>query len=72
MEKENAEAVISDIDFKELLQLAKKGHPDAMYKIIQFYNDDINKICEYITMPREDAIQSIITDFLEELKNTQE
>ncbi|WP_348625381.1 hypothetical protein ABFT51_27995 (plasmid) [Paenibacillus peoriae] len=43
-----------------------------MYKIIQLYNDDINKVCKYITMPREDAIQSIITDFLEELKNTKE
>ncbi|MET3211278.1 UNVERIFIED_CONTAM: hypothetical protein ABIC26_004245 [Paenibacillus sp. PvR008] len=50
----------------------KKENADAMYKIIQFYNDDINKICKYITIPREDAIQSIITDFLEELKNTKE
>lgn len=52
------------------MQLAQAGDRDAIEWMIQFYADDIQKACRYIRMPREDAMQSILADFIAELKKT--
>ncbi|MMZ53771.1 hypothetical protein D1872_155720 [compost metagenome] len=72
MEKEDSTETLPNIDFKRLLDLAKSGNQHAMYDIIQIFKDDINRASQYIPMSQEDAIQSIITNFLEDLKNTNE
>ncbi|MBP1310543.1 hypothetical protein ACYCS5_08865 [Paenibacillus sp. SEL3] len=39
-----------------------------MYRILQLFEEDIQKTSRYIRMSREDAVQSIVTDFIEELR----
>ncbi|KAF6572968.1 MULTISPECIES: helix-turn-helix domain-containing protein [Paenibacillus] len=68
MEKENAERVISDAEFVQLLKLVQSGDQEAMYRILQLFEEDIQKTSRYIRMSREDAVQSIVTDFIEELR----
>ncbi|MNI74023.1 hypothetical protein D3C73_1300840 [compost metagenome] len=68
MEKENAERVISDAEFVQLLKLVRSGDQEAMYRILQLFEEDIQKTSRYIRMSREDAVQSIVTDFIEELR----
>ncbi|WP_430628165.1 helix-turn-helix domain-containing protein [Paenibacillus alvei] len=68
MEKENAQRVISDAEFVQLLKLVQSGDQEAMYRILQLFEEDIQKTSRYIRMSREDAVQSIVTDFIEELR----
>ncbi|MBE0340783.1 hypothetical protein E4V51_05700 [Paenibacillus sp. 28ISP30-2] len=68
MEKENAESIISDAEFIKLLQLARGGDQEAMSSILHLFKEDIQKTSRYIRMSREDAVQSIVTDFIEDLK----
>ncbi|MDQ0049705.1 putative protein tyrosine phosphatase [Paenibacillus polymyxa] len=68
MEKENAERVISDAEFIQLLKLVRSGDQEAMCRILHLFEEDIQKTSRYIRMSREDAIQSIVTDFIEELR----
>ncbi|WP_302057319.1 helix-turn-helix domain-containing protein [Paenibacillus sp. Lou8.1] len=68
MEKENAQRVISDAEFVQLLKLVRSGDQEAMYRILQLFEEDIQKTSRYIRMSREDAVQSIVTDFMEELR----
>ncbi|WP_256873676.1 hypothetical protein [Paenibacillus kribbensis] len=39
-----------------------------MFRILQLFEEDIQKTSRYIRMSREDAVQSIMTDFIEELR----
>ncbi|MDR6779801.1 putative protein tyrosine phosphatase [Paenibacillus peoriae] len=39
-----------------------------MCRILQLFEEDIQKTSRYIRMSREDAVQSIVTDFIEELQ----
>ncbi|TKH46707.1 hypothetical protein C1I60_00735 [Paenibacillus terrae] len=68
MEKENAESIISDAEFIKLLKLARGGDQEAMSSILHLFEEDIQKTSRYIRMSREDAVQSIVTDFIEDLK----
>ncbi|ASR46150.1 hypothetical protein B4V02_05315 [Paenibacillus kribbensis] len=68
MEKENAQGTISDAEFIQLLNLARSGDQEAMFRILQLFEEDIQKTSRYIRMSREDAVQSIMTDFIEELR----
>lgn len=68
MEKENAESIISDAEFIKLLKLARNGDQEAMSSILHLFEEDIQKTSRYIRMSREDAVQSIVTDFIEDLK----
>ncbi|MEC0182634.1 helix-turn-helix domain-containing protein [Paenibacillus peoriae] len=68
MEKENAQGTIPDAEFIQLLKLARSGDQEAMFRILQLFEEDIQKTSRYIRMSREDAVQSIVTDFIEELR----
>ncbi|WP_264083671.1 hypothetical protein [Paenibacillus sp. BJ-4] len=39
-----------------------------MCRILHLFEEDIRKTSRYIRMSREDAVQSIVTDFIEELR----
>lgn len=69
MQKQNAETLISNTEFAKLIKLARNGDNSAMYKIIELYRDDIQKICKYIKACKEDAFQSVVTDFIDLLVN---
>ncbi|MCH6188812.1 helix-turn-helix domain-containing protein [Paenibacillus polymyxa] len=51
-----------------MLKLVQSGDQEAMYRILQLFEEDIQKTSRYIRMSREDAVQSIVTDFIEELR----
>lgn len=65
METKYAEAVISNDELAKLITLAKSGDKAAMSEIINLYREDIQNSSKYIKMSKEDAFQSIITDFIE-------
>lgn len=68
MEKENAQGIISDAEFTQLLKLVRSGDQGAMCRILHLFEEDIQKTSRYIRVSREDAVQSIVTDFIEELR----
>ncbi|MFS0838472.1 helix-turn-helix domain-containing protein [Paenibacillus sp. 1P03SA] len=72
MEKENAPLPISDEEFLQLVRLSKDGDPEAMLRLLQVFEDDILKISRYIRMSREDAVQSIVTDFIALVKQSED
>jgi predicted RNase H-like HicB family nuclease len=65
METKYVEAVISNDELAKLITLAKAGDKAAMTEIINLYREDIQNSSKYIKMSKEDAFQSIITDFIE-------
>ena len=65
METKYVEAVISNDELAKLITLAKAGDKAALTEIINLYREDIQNSSKYIKMSKEDAFQSIITDFIE-------
>lgn len=65
METKYVEAVISNDELAKLIAMAKSGDKVAMTNIIDLYREDIQNSSKYIKMNKEDAFQSIITDFIE-------
>lgn len=65
METRYVEAVILNDELAKLIASAKSGDKAAMTKIIDLYREDIQNSSKYIKMNKEDAFQSIITDFIE-------
>lgn len=68
MEKKNDSTVISDREFMSLLQAAKQNDDQAILQLIDLYKDDIKRISQYIYMPQEDAISTIILEFMEVIR----
>ncbi|GIO98638.1 hypothetical protein ABES58_32795 [Paenibacillus lautus] len=68
MEKKNDPKVISDREFMTLLQAAKQNDDQAILQLIDLYKDDILRISQYIYMPQEDAISTIVLEFMEVIR----
>lgn len=58
-------------NFKELtneqfLMLLHKAPEDneAMEKILDIFEDDINSVCKYVKMPKEDLTQELYTELI--------
>ncbi|UQZ34831.1 hypothetical protein C2I18_15620 [Paenibacillus sp. PK3_47] len=65
MEKKDDQPIISDDEFIELLEGAKHKDPEAMLKLIELYKEDILRVSKYIRLPLEDAVSTIVLEFLE-------
>ncbi|CAM4212513.1 helix-turn-helix domain-containing protein [Paenibacillus macerans] len=65
MEKKNLEVPMSEDEFLNLLQLARNHDQTAMYKLIEYYKNDIYKLSMYMKMPQEDAVQSIVVEMID-------
>lgn len=65
METRYVEAVILNDELAKLIASVKSGDKAAMTKMIDLYREDIQNSSKYIKMNKEDAFQSIITDFIE-------
>ncbi|WP_339322113.1 hypothetical protein [Paenibacillus sp. FSL W8-0194] len=65
MEAKNACTTISNSEMIKLLEAAKQKDRTAMLKLIDLFRDDILRISQFIHLPKEDAISTIITEFLE-------
>lgn len=64
MEAKNDPAIITDSEFLELLHAAKQQQPEAMLRIIELFQEDIETISQRIRIPREDAVSHIVTELL--------
>lgn len=65
MEAENASKIITDSELLKLLYAAKQKDTQAMQQLIDLYKEDIHRISKFIYLPKEDAISTIILEFLE-------
>ncbi|NDI35737.1 helix-turn-helix domain-containing protein [Chengkuizengella sediminis] len=65
MQKEgNPNNTSEDLLLLKLVEKAKTGDKESMSAILQLFEEDILKLIKYIPMPREDANQALITEFL--------
>ncbi|AZK45311.1 hypothetical protein [Paenibacillus lentus] len=71
METKDARKVISDDKLLELLNLAKKQDPEAMLRLIDLYKEEIQQVSKFIRLPEEDAISTIILEFLELIQDSE-
>ncbi|MCP1311356.1 helix-turn-helix domain-containing protein [Paenibacillus tyrfis] len=65
MEKERFKYDLSEDDFSQILDKAKKGDKDSIQKILEIFEDEIKNLAKFIFMPEQDAIQTIKLRFLE-------
>ncbi|MEC0170155.1 hypothetical protein [Paenibacillus graminis] len=65
MEKENDSNIISDREFLNLLQEAKRKDPAAILQLVNLFKEDILKVSRYIHLPAEDAVSMVTLEFLE-------
>lgn len=70
METKNTKTAISEHQFMTLLQATKENDDEATLQLIQLFKDDIQRSSRYIHMPQEDAISSIIVEFLAFVKKS--
>lgn len=68
MEKKNASTIISDSQFIALLEATKNNDEEATMQLIELFKADIVHSSKYIHLPQEEAIASIIVEFLAYIK----
>ncbi|MCY9763161.1 helix-turn-helix domain-containing protein [Paenibacillus alvei] len=68
MEKEDPTFSISEIEFLNLLHLAKQNDTDAILKLLKFFENDMLYLSRYIRMPKEDSLQSMSLALIELFK----
>ena len=68
MEKKNASTIISDSQFIALLEATKNNDQEATMQFIELFKADIENSSKYIHLPQEEAISSIIVEFLSYVK----
>lgn len=64
MEAKDAPAAVTDSQFAELLRAARQKQPEAMLRIIELFQEDIEMVSKHILISREDAISHIVTEIL--------
>ncbi|MFF2909276.1 helix-turn-helix domain-containing protein [Paenibacillus sp. NPDC057934] len=65
METKDDPGIIPDREILELLRAAKQGDTEAMLQLIDLYEEDILRISKFIHLPEEDAVSTIVLEFLE-------
>ncbi|MFS1511554.1 helix-turn-helix domain-containing protein [Chengkuizengella sp. SCS-71B] len=60
----NSNHTSEDLYLLTLVEKAKTGDKESMNEILQLFEEDILKLIKFIPMPREDANQALITEFL--------
>lgn len=65
MEAQNDQPIIPDDELLSLLHAARRKDPEAMLRLIDLYEEDIVRISKFIHLPEEDAVSTIILEFLE-------
>lgn len=65
MEEKDAQTIIPEDEFVELIVAAKTQDSTAIIKLIELFEDDIKRLSKFIYLPDEDAFAEITTEFLE-------
>lgn len=68
MEKKNDSTIIPDSQFVALLEATKNNDQEATMQLIELFKADIVKSSKYIHLPQEEAVASIIVEFLAYIK----
>lgn len=51
-------------NFTLVLQKARDGDNQAMEELIDFFKDEINDLCRYIKVSKEDVVQELYTELI--------
>lgn len=70
METKNVKTIIPEHQFITLVQAAKNNNEDATLQLIELFKEDILRSSRYVPMSKEDAISSIIVEFLAYVKES--
>ncbi|GBG11027.1 hypothetical protein PAT3040_05806 [Paenibacillus agaridevorans] len=57
MEKENPQVALTEDEFMSLVSQAQNQDPDAMLKLLEFFEPEMLWHTRFIRMPQEDALQ---------------
>lgn len=72
MEEQNAEDLISEDQFLELLKRAREKDSEAILLLLKYFEQDMLQLSRNIRMPQEDAIQSMKLGLIELISNRRE
>ena len=65
MQKENFKGPKDENkNFSVILQKASDGDNGAMEELIKIFEDEINSLCKYTKVPKEDVIQELYTELI--------
>ncbi|MFZ5986868.1 MAG: helix-turn-helix domain-containing protein [Bacillota bacterium] len=51
-------------NFSIILQKARDGDNQAMEELIDFFKDEINSLCKYIKVSKEDVVQELYKELI--------
>lgn len=68
MEKQDAEQASKNEQLCILLERMKTNDPQALLEFLNLFEEDMNKHCRFIRMPREDALQNMKLGLIELLQ----
>ena len=64
----NETTTLSNDQFTKLVERAISGDNDALMKVLQELDQDIQHLAEFLKLPKEDGTQAIKTKFIEILR----
>ncbi|MDG0873934.1 hypothetical protein L5D93_16425 [Paenibacillus thiaminolyticus] len=71
METQIPSPVMSEAEFAERLKQARQHDKDALLHLIHYFEPDIQYMCRFMLMPKEDAEQSLRLELIDLLKHAE-
>lgn len=71
METQIPSPVMSEAEFAESLKQARQHDKDALLRLIRYFEPDIQYMCRFMLMPKEDAEQSLRLELIDLLKHAE-
>ncbi|WCF07551.1 hypothetical protein NDS46_25115 [Paenibacillus thiaminolyticus] len=62
---------MSEAEFAEWLKQARQHDKDALLRLIHYFEPDIQYMCRFMLMPKEDAEQSLRLELIDLLKHAE-
>ncbi|WP_281869960.1 hypothetical protein [Brevibacillus parabrevis] len=59
---------ISDHTFDLMVEKAKNGDNEALLKLLEEMNPEIERLAGFLQLPKEEGIQEITTQFIEKIR----
>lgn len=71
METQIPSPIMSEAEFAEWLRRVRQHDKDALLRIIRYFEPDIQYMCRFMHMPKEDAEQSLRLELIDLLKHVE-
>ncbi|BFH70822.1 hypothetical protein J27TS7_40920 [Paenibacillus dendritiformis] len=71
METQIPSPVISEAELAEWLKQARQHDKDALLRLIRYFEPDIQYMCRFMLMPKEDAEHSLRLELIDLLKHAE-